>query len=241
MNSTENAADLEVKKTSKEALKTLEVKYGTIYHSLIMQQDISIAAKPIIAAFLDRGVDHEKIQQILASEVFVEKAQYHLGYRAWWYNFAATALILSAVVAIGTFVFWYGKPLNQQYVDFVNSMKIGSLYYAAFDQVLTGGVFLGGAFALVSLARSFLHEAAVLYARRHALRFGRLQLLLSEGKLDMKEMMEAYGWNIETGTAFERNESERRLKGIIGQVTELVSTLGKVVGDVAKGKSKDPD
>ena len=90
------------------------------------------------------------------------------------------------------------------------------------QKLAIGTVFFAGIYLTSSFARALLHEATVLYGKRHALRFGRLFIYLSDGKITSEELFEAFGWNISPSTAFDTIRIGQVTKGLPSQISDAL-------------------
>lgn len=97
-----------------------------------------------------------------------------------------------------------------------------------------GSIFIAGLVLSVSFARSFLHEASTLFAKRHALRFGRLAVYLRKGRLEMEELEDAFAWNLTSESAFMANESEKKVSSALATLADTVVKLSESVATVTK-------
>ena len=105
--------------------------------------------------------------------------------------------------------------------------------------------FSGFALALLyftaSMARAFLHEGTNLANRIHSLRFGRLYIYLKYGSVEkegldklrralkVSDLEEAFGWNIETSTAFKDMKTELMARNALVSALESVARIAKEV------------
>lgn len=136
--------------------------------------------------------------QLAAADVFVEKAQVHLTERGTqFYIYGSLCAVLAVAVTAGAFALIYifdpsaliknlGEPTSTNYSWFV-------LVYFIKTAVL-GGLSGGLIYFLAALSRAFFHEGTLIFARRHAIRFGRMYLYLKYGapvEQRMEEFMTA--------------------------------------------------
>jgi len=100
------------------------------------------------------------------------------------------------------------------------------------------GLLLGIAYFFASLTRAFLHEATILKNRRHSVRLGRLVLHMKVSSarspehlaeiiaaLNINDLEQAFGWNLDTSTAFKDINPEAMTTSLTGQ---LLASLKKV-------------
>ena len=102
----------------------------------------------------------------------------------------------------------------------------------------TAGALIGAAaYFLITLSRALLHEATVLYARRHALRFGRLFVYLKNGDVDFEQLEDAFKWNTEFTTAFKDIQPDKISKTPLQKILELPTDVLKAINDYSKIKA----
>lgn len=99
-------------------------------------------------------------------------------------------------------------------------------------------VYLAGLYMSASFARSFVHEATVLFNRRHALRYGRLCIWLEDGKVDSKLLGEVFGGNFDNGSSFVKIDPSIATKGLVSQFGEMSKSLQKTAESLKKAKEK---
>jgi hypothetical protein len=99
----------------------------------------------------------------------------------------------------------------------------------------TAGAFIVGiATFLVSLSRALLHEATVLYSRRHSLRFGRLFVYLMSEKMTREDLVAVFNWNAEFSTAFKDIQAENVAKSPLIKSMEVPAEVIKSINELAK-------
>ena len=105
----------------------------------------------------------------------------------------------------------------------------------------TVAAFMVGAIILLAqLSKAFLHEATVLYNRRHALRFGRLFVYLKKGDIELKDLQDAFKWNDEFSTAFKQMQMDNLAKSPLMKLIEAPAEVAKHIAESLKNK-KDAD
>lgn len=147
-------------------------------------------------------IDLSEAFQLATVDVFVEKAQHRLTFRANW-------LVIGGVsaAAIASCILLYAAWLlhTESITPILNSLKDKNSMVLTVHLVraTTVTALLGAVVYIFSqLSKAFLHEAAVLFSRRHALRFGRLYVYLNRGDVNLKDLQEAFQWNNDFQTAF---------------------------------------
>lgn len=189
--------------------------------------------------------------RLAVTDLFVEKAQFHLERRAdryerfgnWMYLAAIALFICGAVLAVCRMLEHDGMdpqfsrdaalavaPLSGP----VRSAAIvlespGSAHQAWIDLLLrfvlaftAYGFIVLAAVALVRGARACLDQRERLLAKRHSLRQGRLYLHLTGGNVTIAEMERAFNWNHEQVNAFTE------------MLTDAKAPWGMVLGEVVK-------
>ena len=178
--------------------------------------------------------DPETRFRLAAADAFVEKAQYRLTGRSWLLATAGT------IASLGTMSLLL---LTAHWLHF-ETISVPANGFALTIQILrsltVGGLVGGAAYGLFALAKAFFHEATVLVTRRHSLRFGRLCLYLSHGRLDPETLMKVFRWSEEVGSAFLDLKAEE-LKGGPGKIAEqiapILDSLAKL-GNATAAKAK---
>jgi hypothetical protein len=178
---------------------------------------------------------------LAATDVFVEKAQKLLTTRARWcmtWGFLMSTVTLAMLISAS---FWL----------YEHDIVTGIAKYGALDGLLftllvvkattAGAIFAAAIYFAMSLSKAFLHEGIVLYSRRHALRFGRLYVYLSKGRIKFKELEEAFKWNAEFTSAFKDINPEKAsghpAPGMIHETANLLDKAGALVA-TATGKPR---
>jgi len=191
--------------------------------------------------------------ELAATDLFVEKAQLKLTHRAGtFYRWAALFLLLTAAMLALGFAFIFYHVYGDLRPTLTNATESARPYLAAehFVRILAlGALILGAAYLFASLGRAFLHEATTLLNRRHAVRLGRLFVYLKLGgaaseeelaglraDLTVRDVDDAFGWNIQTNTAFRDIRAEVVSRSILGQMTELMERLTDTVSSFGRGQ-----
>lgn len=126
--------------------------------------------------------------QLAATDVFVEKAQIHLTERGRnYYRSGVTCGVLAVLVAgtaIGTIILSDPAVLFQSLSALEPPLTDHFALYIVVYFIRTaviGGLTAGLIYYFAALSRAFFHEATLLFARRHAIRFGRMYVYLKYG------------------------------------------------------------
>lgn len=175
-----------------------------------------------------------KLFRLAATDVFVEKAQYHLTKRGVVnYSIAAFCLLLTIVIAI-LFLLWVSGifPHDAQFFNYLD-IPTGPLILLILQKLAITSVFLAGIYLTASFGRAFLHEGTILFSRRHSLRFGRLYVYLCDGKISSDDLFKAFGWNIVQTTAFSKVRPEFVTKGIVSQLGDALEKTAKSAAELA--------
>jgi len=165
---------------------------------------------------------------------------------------AGTLLVMAAAICFGLAVFdhspffqWvFHIPPQDPPSGEINeptstsSGDSASQWFAFLGNTTLLGLLLGVAYFFASLTRAFLHEATILKNRRHAVRLGRMVLHMKVSSarspehlaeiiaaLNLSELEQAFGWNLETSTAFKDINPEAMTTSLTGQ---LLASLQKV-------------
>ncbi|QNT69363.1 hypothetical protein HQ394_08580 [Defluviicoccus vanus] len=158
-------------------------------------------------------------------DVFVDKAQSLLTSRA-KLLFAIGIVCALPAVALLLYVSYrlYHTPLSS-ITENTNPLDGYILTIIALKSTTTSAFAAGAVYVLVSMAKAFLHEATVLFNRRHALRFGRLYLYIKKGDVSLDEIQRVFKWNDEFATAFKEIKVDGIAKTIAGQLADAPKAL----------------
>lgn len=190
------------------------------------------------AKLLKEQFPDANILPLVATDVFVEKAQHTLSARARYLVFygkwCAYAALIIMVFAIAYLICVdLSQPLIKDsfdtYTFFIKLVRVSTI----------SGFFLAIVFFLMWLSKSLLHEAMVLYNRRHSLRFGRLYIYTQHGSVKLNEMAEAFQWNAEYISAFRDMKPEGFFKTILHRLLEMPPDALRAMGGIfGGGKNK---
>ncbi len=189
--------------------------------------------------------------QISATDIFVQKAQDTLVARKNMMYILATIsiMIFCTIIFIGiwelrilTFVKVniFGDPASiEPYSKLFSGPNAWPLvvYFTIRNATLIG-LYLFCLYVPASLFRAFLHEGTILENRIHSIRLGRLYVYLKltansedhyirevSTALSAEEIEKAFGWNIETSTAFKDIDAGAINKSAIGQIAAAVASV----------------
>ena len=177
-----------------------------------------------------------------ATDVFVEKAQRKLGQRA---RILVILGSLIALVSVGLLL-WasyhlLGLPLSEAF----HSRELERAKH--YNQVLTlilvrsltvSALFLGAVYFLVMITRALLHEAMVLFGRRHSLRFGRLYVYSKLGHVNFEDMQRAFGWNSEHHSAFADIRGDKVSKSLVQAIADVAKEVAKATATAVTEAAK---
>jgi len=136
--------------------------------------------------------------KLAVTDVFVEKAQLVLTRRS---NQLFTAGIVSIFVAFIILVITYFLARGISTIT-TDEISTNALILRIFQSIALSAYIFVAIKYLISLARSFLHEASTLRDRRHALRFGRLYSYLKKGEVNLDDLQKSFQWNIVSNSSF---------------------------------------
>lgn len=219
-----------------------------------------------------------KVDVIAYIDSFIEVAQEKLTMRARAYNFAggacsALALAVPICFLVGlvntedgifggmTFSGLVKSLTNGELADQTNSyfsiVSASSFSYALVTlHVLKlstiAAISTGLVYKLGYLARSCFAEAASIFAKRHALRFGRLYLTLKvmisdinpdeKIAIDAKDLESIFSWNIDYKSVFSLDKSDPFPLHIIPQVLSIIKDIAETTSNLkAPDPMKTPD
>jgi hypothetical protein len=172
---------------------------------------------------LEDVTDDKNLQLTLATtDIFVEKAQFHLTRRATNKYWLAALLSLAALGLIIVFLCLVWPFLLRDASEYKGLEWPATLLLFS-QKILVGGFMFAAIYFCAALARAFMHEATILLNRRHAIRFGRLVVYLSRGRgVEVKTLMDAFGWNLESKSAFLGIKPEVMSRGTLAQIGDII-------------------
>lgn len=186
--------------------------------------------------------------ELSSTDVFVEKALYHLEERARSYRYWAVSMLFCAGVGIGGALLYYMlvDPIAADITRAISWNYVGLVMFVL-RSATVAALFGYTVYIFVSFSRAFFHEATILRNRSHSLRFGRLFVYLKFGgilnaeeltktraDLTVRDLEEAFGWNIESSTAFKEIRAELAMEGPYGKAAELIQKGMEIAADVIK-------
>ena len=175
--------------------------------------------------------------KLAAADIFVEKAQRALTWRGWLlYGFGL--ITATAVVTLLSFAAWYVYAVDPRNLLHVHEstewVSTAYLTVLLLKSTTAGGFVVGIAYFLVSLSRALLHEATVLFSRRHSLRFGRLFVYLKSEEMTRQDLEAVFNWTAEFSTAFKDIQPDQVTKSPLVRLIEQPGESAKVIADAVK-------
>jgi len=176
-------------------------------------------------------LDADSTFRLASADLFVEKVQTVLTRRARTMFIAgtvtsllATGLLAMIAIYIALHTLKSGESLsdNQLILRITQAISLGAFVIVAVRY-------------LISLARSFFHEAVALLSRRHSIRFGRLFLYLNPTQTNLDALIKAFDWNRGGDSSFldiRPNELTETPWAIIAK------QLGEIANAVSSSKPK---
>ncbi len=190
-----------------------------------------------VAGFLTES-QIKAAKEISSTDLFVQKAESDLGERSKKMMTYAKYCIFQFLFGIAIFVFIYWLSYCFFKINFTNTKIANQILIAGIAKNATFiGIFLGHQYLVVSLYRAFLHESTTLQNRIHSLRLGRLFVYLKfastseydiakvRDSISASDLEKAFGWNIETSTAFKDINPEVVSKSIWSNIPELIGAV----------------
>lgn len=166
----------------------------------------------------------EQIFALASTDVFVEKAQRVLTRRS-------RSLYISGIISTSMTFFILGLSIYFIYLQVSAGIpetvivSTQALIFRIFQSIALSAFVLVALKWLLTLSRSFFHEALSLLERRHALRYGRLFVYLKKGVVDDKMLIEAFQWNKETRTSFLDMRPEVISETLFHKVIDVIGKL----------------
>ena len=175
--------------------------------------------------------------KLAATDVFVEKAQARLTRRAKSLSRWGALVSFLTLAALGAAA-WAVFRVTPK--DLVGGMNLdGYLLTLIIVRALSfGGFVLTAVYFLGGLSRALFHESTVLYNRRHALRFGRLSIYLSEGDIDVENMQKIFQWNDEFTSAFKDIQADNLKSAGVGKALEVPPKILKELSSLVESLRK---
>lgn len=175
--------------------------------------------------------------KLAATDIFVEKAQVFLTTRGRTLYIFGVLTSLAAIIILGSAAwFAYGADTRDLLHVSNSSDDVSHAYLTILilKSITAGGFVVGVAYFFVSLSKALLHEATVLYSRRHSLRFGRLFVYLKSDTMTRDDLEVIFNWNTEFSTAFKDIKAEEIMKSPLTRVIEAPVEGVKVVLELLK-------
>lgn len=162
--------------------------------------------------------------RLAATDVLIEKAQLQLTERADQMNLGGALLYVMSVVllaASGWMMYSVGGvlPKPADLSGYVLTLAILRTSTAA-------GLLFSGIYFMIALAKALLREGALLLNRRHALRYLRLCVYLTDGDVKLEQLKEMFNWNADFTTAFQDIDTDKA-SSPVNKMTEVFATALK--------------
>jgi hypothetical protein len=167
------------------------------------------------------------------TDLFVEKAQYHLEdragrYKSLGYSMYGVAVLLfafgAAIAVTNMFQFCPQLQVTSKASDWINLLEHFLRAFSAYGFIVLTAVVLARG------ARACLDQRERLLAKRHSLRQGRLYLHLTGGRVTIDDLERAFDWNRDQHNAFTHMTTDAKapfgaaLDELIKIIPELVKT-----------------
>jgi hypothetical protein len=173
---------------------------------------------------------------LAATDLFVEKAQMVLTRRSnrlIWAGMATIFLTFGILLGTTGFLVW------QLSIPIKPNLSVNELILRIFQSIAFSAYILVAVKYLISLGRSFYHEASSLRERRHALRFGRLFMYQRKGEVTLEELQEAFQWNMISTSSFQDMKPAEIAETLLHKVLDGAAVAGKA-GIESITKAKQP-
>lgn len=192
----------------------------------------------LIAAAKDLEDNHiPNAWKLAATDIFVEKAQRLLTMRGRiLYGCGVfTAFLAVVVLAVSAWFLFDADVLELLRVE-TSDESVSSAYLAllVLKSTTAGAFVVAIAYFLVSLSRATLHEATVLYNRRHSLRFGRLFVYLKSDELNREDLEKAFNWNAEFSSAFKDIQADKVMRSPAMKAVETFPEMIRATAELLK-------
>jgi len=178
--------------------------------------------------------------KLAVTDLFVEKAQAILEEKAEIYQFSGkTAHRFACTIIVAGAIFACYQMIVQQNNFATSWLALTSSFTRAFTAY---GMIVLAAVGLWRYGKANLDQAERLLDRRHALRQGRLFVHLSDGELNIDDMLKAFNWNVSQENAFASIHTEASapwgvvLKEMARNAPELYKAI---IQSASKGKGDE--
>jgi hypothetical protein len=180
--------------------------------------------------------------RLATTDIFVEKAQGFLNSRAIkLYCWGVFTVILALSILVTAAVWLVNTNVERILGISSPSENVTSAYLTiVIIKSTSAGAFVATAvYILFSLCRALLHEATVLYNRRHSLRFGRLFIYLMSDKLTREDLEAVFNWNGEYSSAFRDIKAEHVTKSPLMKLLETPADTLRLLLEVLNRPRKE--
>lgn len=229
----------EKKKSKISYIFGLHKSWAEIGQEVLNRKSLFLAA---LYDLQNAGVKGE-VQMLAATDVFVEKAQKILTKRAGLLLFLGAFVSTIALVILIVFGI-YLKDMNvfkdlmdKNLPEKLRVLNGFSFSLIIFKKISLSAFFIGAAIFLAYIARALFHEGFTLYSKRHALRFGRLYVYLKGGKVDFKELEEAFQWNKDFNSAFKDIRPDIMSKTVLNIIPEIITPIAELTKSYYESKT----
>jgi hypothetical protein len=164
-----------------------------------------------------QDIPNVNVYNLAATDVFVEKAQKAISERAkvyLWIGGVVSVLTLVGLVLVAIFLY------DSMREDITKGLEALPFTLRVIKMTTIGALLGGAGYFLVGIANACLQEGTALYSRRHALRFGRLYVYLTGGKVKFEELEAAFNWNEEVHTAFRHLRADKATKSVAQMIAD---------------------
>ena len=183
--------------------------------------------REIIGNLTDGKFEVTTTLELSAIDLFVEKAQHKIGHRAFVFFIIGVGFacaVAAVVTGLISYVLLTSSGSTSEEIAHIEHLHHPILIFIVYttSKLTIAGITLGLAFYLAGQSRSYIHESLTAYARRHAVRMGRLYLYLKFGGMKDKDLIaqkksltvdsfiSAFGGHKESTTAFKEIRSEEQ-------------------------------
>lgn len=166
----------------------------------------------------------DQVFALASTDLFVEKAQRVLT-RRYRTLFTMGVVVTIMTLSVLALALYHASGQLDKVIDSTIELSNQILILRIFQATAFTAFLLVAVKLLISLGRSFFHEALCLVERRHALRFGRLYVYLKRGDIEDEGLEEAFQWNKESKTSFLDMKPEVVAETLLHKIVEAFGKL----------------
>jgi hypothetical protein len=239
-NDSGNAIEILLKQLGKKLKERNDIKntlgWSSIANEVRERKSLWLTAAQELRS---KGIPGMNAYNVSATDVFVEKAKMEITRRAVTYQWWGTIVASIAVITMIGLCIWLLLSMDGILQPHLFDYKPRHFTVILVKLLGVGAIIGSIAYFLISLSRALLHEGTALFARRHALRFGRLYVYLRGGNVNsVEELEKAFRWNDTVHTAFKDISADKASRSLTRVIQDAGIEAIRAVGSKSE-KIKD--